>query len=42
VLPGAIDSGIGNAIASGHNDMWDSEAYKQVEYVSLFLLSLCL
>ena len=31
VLPGAIDSSIGKTIASGHNEMWDSEGYAQVE-----------
>ena len=31
VLPGAIDSSIGKMIASGHNEMWDSEGYVQVE-----------
>lgn len=31
VLPGAIDSSIGKTIASGHNGLWDSEGYAQVE-----------
>nr|XP_036577539.1 bacilysin biosynthesis oxidoreductase bacC [Colletotrichum truncatum]KAF6784537.1 bacilysin biosynthesis oxidoreductase bacC [Colletotrichum truncatum] len=33
VLPGAIDSRIGKAIASGHADEFDIEAYAQVEPV---------
>lgn len=33
VLPGAIDSRIGKAIAAGHGDEWDIEAYAQVEPV---------
>ena len=33
VLPGAIDSSIGNKIASGHNEAWDAEGFAQVESV---------
>lgn len=33
VLPGAIDSRIGKAIAAGNGDEWDAEAYAQVEPV---------
>ncbi|KAF6814392.1 short-chain dehydrogenase/reductase SDR [Colletotrichum sojae] len=33
VLPGAIDSRIGKAIAAGNGDEWDAEVYAQVEPV---------
>ncbi|GKT87966.1 short-chain dehydrogenase/reductase SDR [Colletotrichum tofieldiae] len=33
VLPGAVDSRIGKAIAAGHGDEYDAEAYAQVEPV---------
>lgn len=29
VLPGAIDSGIGKTIASGHNEAWDEEGFAE-------------
>lgn len=31
VLPGAVDSDIGKAIASGRNERWDSESFAEIE-----------